>query len=375
MSRLRIGLSLNSAHHMRRDVHSQRCVPNIVWPAVASGGGLWVQDRSSADLTGAIPHVWHESVWIYCTSWGNQIARNCGMRDSLTFRARRVSKGDLRMCIQKLPGQPPARTFHRWHDGRGRAAASAWTGVQSFGRTSSPILGWWGGSTPSEKCEAACDSGSSCVTVPVQARAESVSVEPGSSTSTVASFAELPRPPRLRSRDQQIKERLQGVRAEQVEIEQRGRGRSGCHYGPALSPLPVCNWGTRYAARFRLCSLRKTVDTLDTGSGNSEIRQQSLNLGFGEASEVKPPVTCASQVADSSAPMLMCEDLTLGRGKEIEPVRTREIKTAVCEEFPARCPRTVMYACLQIERRNLRQQLKSEIEEVANGDIDELESL
>ena len=40
--------------------------------------------------------------------------------------------GDLRMCLQRFPGHPPVRTFHRWWDGRGKATASAWTGCSVF---------------------------------------------------------------------------------------------------------------------------------------------------------------------------------------------------------------------------------------------------
>ena len=52
-----IGLSLNSCHSMHRDLHNHREVPNLLLPIVASGGGLWIQDKPSAQVSTAVPAV------------------------------------------------------------------------------------------------------------------------------------------------------------------------------------------------------------------------------------------------------------------------------------------------------------------------------
>ena len=141
-----IGLSLNSDHELHRDVHNQRCVPNIVLPVVASGGGLWVQApfgllmlravfrmglpckvrlcttsrikplRSilmfgMSRLQGRVLSCFCSGILLgVCTSWRGRNVASCGMQGSRIFQVQRASIGGISlhpMCwfgIIRLPG-------------------------------------------------------------------------------------------------------------------------------------------------------------------------------------------------------------------------------------------------------------------------------
>ena len=112
------------------------------------------------------------------------------------------------------------------------------------------------------------------------------------------------------------------------------------------SPGPICHWGVRFAARNRLRSVQVAADSTE-----SSLRgHDAAGLGVGHRGS-------ACRVAEP--PSLRCDDLVCGSlVKGVEILTQVGRKVTVCEEFPARCPRNVMYACLTIELRRLDGELQ-----------------
>ena len=149
-----------------------------------------------------------------------------------------------------------------------------------------------------------------CGKVPIRVGSES-------STSVGGSLVGTPRSQRPRSRDPKVKKCLHGVSDTQKRAEQSCRGRSDGYAGrrTALSPAPVCNWGTRYAARFRVCSLRQTEGPIKSGPCEEEVCQRRREQRLDETTENRSSVINTHQDVKHSAPMLLCDDLTATVGK------------------------------------------------------------
>ena len=115
----------------------------------------------------------------------------------------------------------------------------------------------------------------------------------------------------------------------------------------ALSPGPVCHWGARFAARHRVRNMKVDVDPTESSpQGHGTVDLSTMSAGL------------VQKVAEQ--PSLRCDDLACGSLKKgVESVARVGRKVTVCEEFPARCPRNVMHACLAIELRSLCQKLEN----------------
>ena len=144
--------------------------------------------------------------------------------------------------------------------------------------------------------------------------------------------------------------------------ESAPRGQGGTNR-TALSPVPVCPWGVRFASRHQLRSVKASADSTESSSQGHDVMSSS-SVG-------QSPV---QRVPDQ--PGIRCDDLTGGfLEKKVEVVHQVGRKVTVCEEFPARCPRKVMYACLTLEFQNLlygRQNCEVATEEVSDPELDPL---
>ena len=109
-----------------------------------------------------------------------------------------------------------------------------------------------------------------------------------------------------------------------------GRGRMRCEatgQRRSSSPPPVCGWGARYAARFRLSSVRPAEDS------------------------VKSPPEGSGTVASDACPVVYIKENLLSKG--IEDLPPPRPKVTVSEELPEWCPSQVHLTCLIAELKVL----------------------
>ena len=318
-------------------------------------------------------------------------------QDMLPFS--RKCLGDVRLCVQQQGGDPPVCSFHRWREGRGRASPVAWTGCSVFKFLSGhgPLRAGNGGGVPTVptdfSTEQPSESGGSkklCGTAPA-------------STSEVEGVVEVPHYQERLSLLQnpglgnggaegwtgfRLQEKKgKGFDKAQVAVDSTEsglRGVPGCSRATARSrsrtrgkdddcndynveptrgrglssggrnvldrtvssPAPICHWGARFAARYRLRSVQVAADSTESSPRGHDAA--GLGVGHrGSACRVTEP------------PSLRCDDLVCGSlVKGVEILTQVGRKVTVCEEFPARCPRNVMYACLTIELRRLDGELQ-----------------
>ncbi|CAE7369176.1 RE1 [Symbiodinium sp. CCMP2592] len=311
-------------------------------------------------------------------------------QDQLPFA--RSCIGDLRLCVQQFSNRESLRSFHNWRQGRGRASVQKWTGWSAFTlRSHGPSCVRSGGGDPpqvdspqffdnnqsvfGEACEhsddrsnlADCRVGVTEVSHVGERLAMMVPVEVGAPSSKSTSrqcavrnqqgFVAVPRP-RARARSLPRGSGLGPCDGFGSQVEDCGspsdgsRGRDAVKVGgpkghrTALSPASVVHWGRRYAVRHRIQSLR--TSTTETQACDQGLR--------------------AAEVAGSQHPGMRCDTLVNGMLVKSIEVETRPLwKTTVCDEFPAKCPKGVMYRCLSLELTRMIQVLKG----VDQGVVDE----
>ena len=114
------------------------------------------------------------------------------------------------------------------------------------------------------------------------------------------------------------------------------------------SPVPGGHWGVRFAARHSLRSFQVGTDSTES----SPRGPGAVGLGSSIGNSVPRA---------SDQPSLRCDDLARGSlTKKVEVASYVGHKVTVCEEFPARCPRNVMQACLAVEFRSLCKKLRKD---------------
>ena len=159
------------------------------------------------------------------------------------------------------------------------------------------------------------------------------------------------------------------------EYEDRGRSVAtrvqGCDRN-ASSPAPVVGWGVRFASRYSLRSLQAVPRPENTSQG------ERLRGAAEDASSDHKP-TCegsAKTFFEPRGPTLRCDNLVEGlRNKGLEYCAQPKYKVTVCEEFPARCPRNVMRACLVAELQCLLNHIQSGVNDLEDGCVGDLDPL
>ena len=128
----------------------------------------------------------------------------------------------------------------------------------------------------------------------------------------------------------------------------RGRSRESQDHPRTLSPAPVCSWGTRFASRFRLCSLGVSGVVSGDSSEGSDSKSEAGVSGCGSGRD-----------GGSS------ESGWFG-SKRVEELPPPRAKVVVSEEFPERCPWAVFMSCVTAELRYLCNRLEADNKEPGN---------
>ena len=285
--------------------------------------------------------------------------------------------GELRLCEEHFQCQEPVRAFHCWRKGRGRAPASKWTGWSAFPlHLRGPSCARSGGGSDADlDANRGTDAGvkkavsrtggvKGCAvhsfnsinaddvvgTGGVNSVAQTLDVvelfHQDERLSMLRPASELPaqhriaacsvgavgrstrpRGPRCRSPETLDCGRVNVVH-EMSGIE--GRGRTCCEatgLRRSSSLPPVCGWGARYAARFRLRSVQPAGES------------------------VKPSPEGSATVASDACPVVYIKENLLSKG--IEDLPPPRPKVTVSEELPEWCPSQVYLTCLIAELKVL----------------------
>ena len=285
--------------------------------------------------------------------------------------------GDLRLCVQQFPTRESVQSFQNWRRVveavlRGRRGQ----GVLSFSCVAVPHLGMGGVPSQllsSQSLESSC-SGSGAVDGDAgpdgvvelphgQERLAMIQVIRDSDSRTAGSSAgfsqagrtggscdsrhafEVQRPRRRGRSPCGVHSSGQSAAAEGGNMRAQDRGRSQeCLNRPReLSPAPMCSWGTRFASRFRLCSL----DLAGTISSGSDERLGGSCANGPGGTDLGGESSCGSVVSGCWGE------------KRIEVLLPPRAKVVVSEEFPERCSWTVLLPCITAELRCLENRLGS----------------